>query len=463
MNANARGMSCVVADADNLAARDAAALWHPATHFHDLERLPPSIVTRAQGAWLFDDRGNRILDAIASWWTSVHGHCHPKIVEAIREQAGRLDHVMFAGFTHAPAVTLAERLLALAPPGYGKVFFADCGSAAIEVALKLSYQARRQNNEPRRTRFASLEGGYHGETLGALSVSGNDDYRAIFAPLLVQPLQLPAPDLRNHQHADLQGNAGADSEQADQAVALLREHGHELTALVLEPIVQCASKMRMHGAGFVRRIVTEAQALGIHVIADEIAVAFGRTGRLFASEWAGVSPDMMCLSKGLSGGQLPLSCVLVRAGFEAMFTGSPARSFLHSHTFTGNPMACAAGAASVALLTDGGVLAGLPAKIDALARCRETVAARCAAVIEHRQAGMIVALKLAAPAGTSGPADGRLSLALREEAMARGVLLRPLHDTIYWMPPYCIDDEALQLLTRVTIETIEAVLPGGGT
>lgn len=449
----------------DLLSRDAAVLWHPATHFRDLERLPPSGIASAKGAWLVDGDGRRILDAIASWWTSLHGHCHPAIVEAITTQAGTLDHVMFAGFTHEPAVALAEQLLAAAPDGYGKVFYADCGSAAVEVALKLSYQARRQRGEPQRTRFAALQGAYHGETLGALSVSGADDYRSIFAPLLVDPLYLPTPDLPDHDHADLATNAGAEHEAADRAIALLREHADELTALVVEPLIQCASKMTMHGVGFYRRLVTEAQALGIHVIADEIAVGFGRTGKLFASEWAGVTPDLLCLSKGLSGGVLPLSCVLVRAGFEDDFRGEPARSFLHSHTFTGNPIACAAGAASLRLLTEGGednVLAGLPDRIEALARCRREVAARCPAVAHHRQAGMIAAMTLETSEKRPGPADRRISLALREHAMARGVLLRPLHDTIYWMPPYCIDDEALGKLTRVTIEAIEAVLPEAG-
>jgi len=446
--------------ADDLSSRDATALWHPATHFGDLERLPPSTITRAKGVWLFDADGKRILDGIASWWTSIHGHCHPDIVAAIAEQAGRLDHVMFAGFTHPSAVELAERLLKLAPPGYGKVFYADCGSAAIEVALKLSFQSRRQTGEPKRTRFAALHGGYHGETLGALAVSGADDYRGIFAGLLTEPLYLPAPEFRWHEHAMLQTDAGADSEAADQAVALLREHADGLTALVVEPLIQCASKMRMHGVGYYQRIVREAQALGIHVIADEIAVAFGRTGRLFASSWADVTPDLMCLSKGLSGGVLPLSCVLVRQGFEEAFTGSPARSFLHSHTFTGNPIATAAGVASIKLLTEGGGLDALPERIEALARCRRRVAERCAAVVDHRQAGMIAALTVAPAPGQPGPPGGRISLALREAAMAAGVLLRPLHDTIYWMPPYCIDDAALDLLTEVTIEAIESVFPG---
>nr|MCH9680174.1 aminotransferase class III-fold pyridoxal phosphate-dependent enzyme [Deltaproteobacteria bacterium] len=286
---------------DDLAARDARVLWHPATHFQDLDRLPPTSIASARGVWLTTHDGRKILDGIGSWWTSIHGHGHPRIVEAIRDQAERLDHVMFAGFTHAPAVELAEALIDAAPEGYGKVFFADCGSAAVEVALKLSFQAHKQGGQPRRTRFAALDNSYHGETLGALAVSGSDAYRETFAPLLMKPLYLPVCSQLDHQHADLGADAGADSPQAQAAVDALTAHADELTALIVEPLVQCAGRMSMMGAGYYRRLVEHAQQLGIHVIADEIAVGFGRTGKLFASAHAGVRPDLMCLSKGLSG------------------------------------------------------------------------------------------------------------------------------------------------------------------
>lgn len=442
----------------SLVERDLRVLWHPATHFRDLDRLPPLPIASAKGVWLTTTDGRRILDAISSWWTCLHGHGHPALVAAISAQLERLDHVMLAGFTHEPAVALAEGLLRLAPGDYGKVFYADCGSAAVEVALKMSFQARQQGGEPRRTRFATLRNSYHGETLGALSVSGSDAYRALFAPLLVEPLQLPAPALPHHTHADLETDAGSDTPEADAAIALLEAHAEELTAVIVEPLVQCAGRMTMTGTGFLRRLVHTAQELGIHVIADEIAVAFGRTGRLFASTWADVAPDLLCLSKGLSGGVLPLACVLVRRGFEDDFKGEPSRSFLHSHTFTGNPIACAAGAASLKLLTEGGTLDALPERIGAVRERLNRVAETCGAVVEHRQAGMIAALRVQPGADTPMPEGGRLGLALREAALARGVLLRPLHDIVYWMPPLVIDDEALDRLADVTIETIEAVV-----
>lgn len=440
----------------SLVERDLAAVWHPASHFVDHERLPPVPIASAQGVMLKTSDGRTLIDAISSWWTCLHGHGHPAIVAAITEQAQRLDHVMLAGFTHEPAVQLAEMLLELAPGDYARVFFADCGSAAIEVAMKMSFQRRQQNGEPKRQRFAALRNSYHGETLGALGVSGNDTYRELFAPLLPDVLYLPTPAYPSHAHEDLRGALGADSPEADQAVALLHAHADELTALVMEPLVQGAGKMAMPGAGFYGRLVREAQALGIHVIADEIAVAFGRTGALFASTWAGVSPDLLCLSKGLSGGVLPLSCVVVAQGFDDGFKGGPERSFLHSHTFTGNPIACAAGVASLRLMREVR-LPDLAARVDALTRAQASVLAQCAGMIRaHRQAGMIVAFDL--DPGDRMPVDGRLSLAIREAGIAAGALLRPLHDTLYWMPPLSITDAELDALAAATVHALKAVL-----
>lgn len=441
----------------DLVDRDRAHVWHPATHFADLDRVPPVAVERASGCWLYEPGGRAILDAIGSWWTCVHGHGHPAIVAAVREQVGRLDHVMFAGFTHEPAVALAELLLAAAPAGYGRVFYADCGSAAVEVALKMSFQARQQRGEPRRTRFATLRNGYHGETLGALAVCGAGAYRDTFAPLLFPALELPAPSYDNHEHGDLAGDLGADAPETAAAVAAIEAHADELTAVVVEPLVQCAGRMTMTGAGFYRAIAAAARARGIHVIADEIAVGMGRTGRLFASTWSEVQPDLLCLSKGLAG-IVPLAAVLVQAGFEADFAGSPARSFLHSHTFTANPIACAAAVAGLKLFQETDLLARLPGRIAAIEARRRAVAAACETVVAHRQAGTIAALQVAARAGSPAARDGRPGLLLREAALARGVLLRPLHDTIYWMPPLTISDAELDTLAEATIAAIRAVL-----
>jgi len=439
--------------------RDLAVLWHPATHFDDARELAAVPIVRAEGAWLHTADGRAILDGISSWWTSVHGHGHPAIVAAIREQVGRLDHVMFAGFTHEPAIALAEGLVRTArpagAPAYGKVFFAESGSDAIEVALKLAFQWHRNRTAPRR-RFATLARGYHGETLGALALCGSAIYREPFEPLLHGALELPAPQIVAHDHAELRGDAGADTPEAERAVALIEAHAGEIAALVVEPLVQCAGRMAMPGVGFLRRVVEAAQRCGVLVVADEIAVGFGRTGRLLASEWAAVVPDLVCLGKGLSGGALPLSAVLVRAGLEDAFTGAPERAFAHSHTFCANPIACAAARASLALFETGDVLAALPTRIAAMSDARLAVAAACPAVQHHRQAGMIAAFDVAARTRT--PAGGRTSLAIRKAALARDVLLRPLGDTIYWMPPLNVAPAELARLAEVTIAVIHEVL-----
>lgn len=435
--------------------RDREALWHPATHFGDLERLPPLFISRAEGAHLFTESGEAIFDAIGSWWTSILGHNHPEVVEAVRSQVGTLDHVMFAGFTHRPAIELAEALLEAAPGDYGKVFYSDCGSASIEVALKLSYQARVLAGVPDRRRFATLANSYHGETLGALSVCGPGSYRDPFGPLLLDSVvHLPTPAPPAHRHADLERGLGAELPETKRALALLDEHASELTALVVEPIVQCAGKMAMPGAGFLAAVVERAQSLGIHVIADEIAVGFWRTGRFLASQWAGVEPDLVCLSKALSGGVLPLAATLVRRGFDEPFHGHPSRSFLHSHTFTGNPIATAAGLASLRCLQSERWQRRRAELIVLLERLADQLMAGNSRIVARRQAGTIVALDLRG----HGPSDGRLSLALRAAALRRGVLLRPLHDTIYWMVPLCSTDAELERLAEVTDDCVREVL-----
>ncbi len=448
-----------------LTERDQAVLWHPATHFGDLERTPPLAIDSARGVWLYETSGRRILDGIGSWWTSIHGHGHPHIVAAIQAQVAKLDHVMFAGFTHEPAVELGERLLALAPSDaavrYGKVFYSDCGSAAVEVALKLSFQARVQRGEAGRRKFAALHRSYHGETLGALSVCGSSDWREPFSPLLCEPIYLPAPAFADHEHGDLdpggpRAELGADTAEADAAVRLLEAHASELSACVIEPLIQCAGRMSMPGVGYYRRIVDVCRRLDIHVIADEIAVGFGRTGKLFASEWAGRAPDLLCLSKGLSGGVLPLAATLIRAGFENDFRGDPGRSFAHSHTFTGNPITCAAARASLQVFEYEQTFAALPERIERMAALRRALVEQHPQIVDSRQAGLVAALTVDRE---RGPADGRLSLALRAAALARGVLLRPLHDTIYWMPALNIGIDDLELLAAVTGEVIDEVLP----
>lgn len=441
---------------DRLTERDAAAVWHPATHFDDLAACPVIGVASAQGPWLHTVDGARILDAIASWWTSAHGHRPPEVMQAIAKQLESLDHVMFAGFTHATAVELAEALLEAAGPRFARVFYADSGADAVEVALKMCVQYHAQSGAPARRRFAALAHGYHGETLGALSTCGSALYRAPFADLLHDAVFLPTPSFASHRHAALASDLGADADETEAALGLLDAHGDELAALIVEPAVQCAGQMRMPGSGYLRRIVARARERGVLVVADEIAVGLGRTGRMFAHAWSGAVPDLLCVGKALSGGALPLSAVVMSREIEAAFHGPVAHAFAHSHTFCGNPLATAAGVASLALLRRHLAGPAIDHAIAGLDAARERVAAACPAVVASRQAGCIVAFDLVAV--SRRPADGRIGLALRMAAQRHGVLLRPLGDTLYWMPPLLLEPEALALLESATIATIHEVL-----
>jgi len=447
----------ILNDADTWRSRDLAVLWHPCTQM--LEHpgtLPLLPVARGDGAWLVGHDGSRTLDAISSWWTNLFGHAEPRIADAIARQARTLEQVILAGCSHPPAVELAERLLAIAPREAGreplaKVFYADNGSAGVEVALKMAFHwFRNRGDEPRRTKFVALENGYHGETIGALSVGDIPLYRRIYAPLLMEALFTPSPDA--YHARDGQSATGCAEDAADALARLLDDHHGEICALILEPRVQCAGGMRMHDPVFLKRARELCDVHGVFLIADEIAVGFGRTGTMFACEQAGVMPDLLCLSKGLTGGFLPLAAVLAtQTIYDGFLDESRERAFLHSHSYTGNPLACAAALASLDIFASDDVLArnlGTAAKMATLA----APLAGHPHVADVRQAGMIVAFELTRDGNRRTPFDParRIGLHAYRAALERGVLLRPLGDILYWMPPYCIDDEQLALLATTT-------------
>ncbi len=440
--------------------RDLAVLWHPCTQMREHPGVLPLVpIERAERAWLHGYDGRRYLDGISSWWTNLHGHAEPRIAAAIARQAGTLEQVILAGFSHAPAIELAERLLRIAPrqPGrapLSKVFYADNGSAGVEVALKMAFHWFRNRGEEGRTRFIALENGYHGETLGALAVGDIPLYRRVYAPLLAEALFAPSPDA-------YMARPGETAEQcalraADALADLLDRHPGQVCALILEPRLQCAGGMRMHHPAYLRRARELCDANGVFLIADEIATGFGRTGTMFACEQAGIAPDLLCLSKGLTGGFLPLAAVLAsEALYEGFLDDSRERAFLHSHSYTGNPLACAAALASLDIFESDQVLAR---NQDTAARMA-TLAAQVGAsrhVADVRQAGMVVAFELARDGLRETPFDPSLRIGLRayRAALARGVLLRPLGDILYWMPPYCIDESQLQLLADTTAAAI---------
>jgi len=446
----------MLTEAASWRSRDLSVLWHPCTQMREHpDTLPLVPIARGEGAWLVDYDGRRYLDAVSSWWTNLFGHSESRIATAISRQAQTLEQVMLAGFSHAPAVSLAERLLQLAPrqPGrdpLAKVFYADNGSAGVEVALKMAFHYFHNRGEHRRTKFVALENGYHGETIGALAVGDIPLYRRVYAPLLSEALFAPSPDAYLAEPGE---SAAARAARAADALAdLLDRHAGEICALIVEPRVQCAGGMRMHDPSYLTRARELCDAHGVFLIADEIAVGFGRTGPMFASQDSGVMPDLLCLSKGLTGGFLPLAAVLAtQAIYDAFLDDSRERAFLHSHSYTGNPLACAAALATLDIFESDDVLA------------RNQITAKKMSVLadafrDHphvadvRQAGMVVAFELTRNGDkrTPFPAAQRVGLKAYRAALERGVVLRPLGDVLYWMPPYCVDDEQRALLAETT-------------
>jgi adenosylmethionine-8-amino-7-oxononanoate aminotransferase len=441
------------------AARSLARVWHPCTQMKDHEQLPLVPIRSAQGAWLEDFEGKKYLDAISSWWTNLFGHRHPLIVERLKAQLDRLDHVLLAGFTHEGAVTLAEKLCAIAPKGLTRCFYSDNGSSAVEVALKMSFHYWRNAGQPGKTRFIALENSYHGETLGALAVGGPSLYRDAYQPLLMQPIHVPSPDCFNR--------AGGESwedysrRQFVHMQVALERHAKEACAVIVEPLVQCAGGMRMYHPVYLRMLREACDKHGVHLIADEIATGFGRTGKMFAMEWAGVSPDLMCLSKGLTGGTLPLAVTLATEQvYQAFYADWQAgKAFLHSHSYTGNALACAAALATLEIFGQQDWMAENRNHGHLLWMSVGELLSH-PNVAEVRQQGMIVAIELAQDARKRKPypREQRRGRRAYEHALRKGVLLRPLGDVIYFMPPYILGGEEVKLMSQTAIAAInEAV------
>jgi len=443
-------------DNATLAARDLRHVWHPCTQMKDHEALPPIPVRRGAGVWLEDYDGHRYLDAISSWWTNLFGHANERISGAVAAQAARLEHVLLAGFTHEPAIAVAEQLTALAPAPLTRCFFADSGSAAVEVALKMSFHYWRNCGQGGKRRFLTLSNSYHGETLGALSVGDVALYREVYQPLLLPVVTVPSPDCYLRE-AGSSWEAHARHSMAVMEAALER-HAGELAAVIVEPLVQCAGGMRMYHPAYLQLLRAACDRHQVHLIADEIAVGFGRTGSFFACDQAGIAPDFLCLSKGLTGGYLPLSVVLsgdeVYAAFYAEYAAQ--RAFLHSHSYTGNPLACAAALATLEIFATEPVLE----RNRALAARMAARAAPLAAhpnVAEVRQCGMILAIETVRDRQTREPFPWQERRGLRayRHALSRGVLLRPLGGVIYCMPPYVISPEEIDLMIDVATECVE--------
>jgi len=423
--------------------RDLNVIWHPCTQMKDHESLPLIPVKSAKGVYLYDFEGNAYIDAISSWWVNLFGHANETINARVKAQLDTLEHVLLAGFTHAPAVELAERLVGVTPEGLSKVFFADNGSSAVEVALKMSYHYFR-NKGKNKSLFLSLTNSYHGETIGALSVGDVALYKETYEPLLIANMQVPVPR---------DATAQAAAEAVEVLEETLQKEAGRVAALIVEPLVQGAGGMHMYHPDYLKAARELTRRYGVHLIADEIMTGFGRTGTMFACEQAGIAPDFMTLSKGLTGGYMPLSVVMttdeVYGAFYCDYTEY--KAFLHSHSYTGNPLACAAALATLDIFDSTPVLeenAAKGAHMDTwLARFKTLPR-----VGNVRRRGMIAAINIEG----YRPED-RIGLQVYRYGLEHGVLLRPLGNVIYFMPPYVITFEQIDTMMQTAYDAIAAL------
>ncbi|WP_250478608.1 MULTISPECIES: adenosylmethionine--8-amino-7-oxononanoate transaminase [unclassified Caballeronia] len=423
-------------------ARSLAAVWHPCTQMKHHERVPLVPIARGKGAWLYDHEGHRYLDAISSWWVNLFGHANDDINRALKDQLDTLEHAMLAGCTHAPAVELAERLCALTDRTLGHAFFASDGASAVEIALKMSFHFWRNRGASEKREFACLANSYHGETIGALGVTDVAIFKDAYDPLI--------------RHAHVVASPAAVG--VDEAIAAMRalfgQRASQLAAVTVEPLVQCAAGMSMYDASYLTRLRALCDEFGVHLIADEIAVGCGRTGTFFACEQAGIWPDFICLSKGISGGYLPLSIVLTRDDiYAAFYDDDVTRGFLHSHSYTGNPLACRAALATLDLFDSANVLAENKRKSALLGEALRARVGGHERVKNLRNRGTIFAFDVDID-------DKTFSRRFFANALQRELLMRPIGATVYMMPPYILSDDELLLLAQRTRETLDATLAG---
>jgi adenosylmethionine-8-amino-7-oxononanoate aminotransferase len=452
----------MVTRTQQLAADDKAYVWHPFTQMADYVAGEPLIIERGEGSYLIDTEGRRYLDGVSSLWVTVHGHRKAELDAAIVDQLGRIAHSTLLGIANVPSIELARRLVAVAPPGLTKVFYAENGASAVEIALKMAFQYWQLRGEPGRTRFVSLENAYHGDTLGAVSVGGIDLFHARFRPLLFPTFRAPSP----YCYRCPLGATHPDCRLAcaEELGRLLAAHRGEVAAVIVEPLVQAAGGMLTQPPGYLRRVRELCDQHDVLLIVDEVATGFGRTGRLFACEHERVTPDLLVLGKGITGGYLPLSAVLTTQAIYDAFLGEYAelKHFFHGHTYTGNPLCCAVALANLDLFEREGTLAKLAPKIEQLAQGLERFR-QLAHVGEVRQRGFMVGIELVAERETRTPypVEARVGWRVIAAARRRGAVLRPLGDVIVLMPPLSISEAELDELLAITYASIVEVTEAG--
>ena len=435
-------------------------IWHPCSQMKDYETLPPIVIERGEGINLYDINGKCYKDVISSWWCNLLGHANQRINAAVKKQIDSLEHVIFANFTHKPAITLCQELAKVLPEGLCKFNFADNGSAAIEMALKMSFQYHYQTGHPEKKRFMALTDAYHGETIGALSVGGVDLYSELYKPILLDVVRIEGPDCFRCPYNQCRENCNCECfKNAEKA---FEEYGKETAAIIVEPLLQGSAGMKIYPPLYLKKLRDLCDKFNVHLIADEIATGYGRTGKMFAFNHADVSPDIMCLSKGLTGGYMPMSiAVTTQEIYDAFYDDYlKGKAFMHSHTYAGNPLACSAAVEVLKILREENIIAQANKKALYFNKIIKEKFLPLENVGEVRSIGLINAIELVKDKKTKEPPDyrKRTGYGIYKKALEKGVLLRPLGDVIYFNPPLVIEENDMDYVTDIALECTREIL-----
>ncbi|GAA0772936.1 adenosylmethionine--8-amino-7-oxononanoate transaminase [Clostridium subterminale] len=437
--------------------RDLEYIWHPCAQMKDYEELNPIVIEKGEGVWLYDINGNKYLDCISSWWTNTLGHSNKRINEAIKNQIDDIEHVIFANFSNKPAIDLAEKLVAITPKGLNKVFYSDNGSSAVEIALKMSFHYNMQRNKTKKKKFVALSDAYHGETLGALSVCDIDAFNMIYKPLLLDTLRIDGPDCYRCKYGCNREQCNAECFETMEKC--LNENHEEISAVIVEPMVQGAAGMKIYSPIYLKKLRNLCDKYDVHLIVDEIAMGFGRTGEMFACNHADISPDFMCLSKGISAGYMPMSVVMTTNEIYNCFYGDyyERKSFLHSHTYAGNAMACAIALENLKIFEEDRIIENNKEKGKLIKELTLEKAKSCKYVGEVRSIGMITAIEIVKDIDTKEryPWQSRVGYEIYKIALRKGLLLRAMGDVLYFIPPYVINKDEIEFMINTCFECIK--------
>ncbi|GFZ30202.1 adenosylmethionine-8-amino-7-oxononanoate aminotransferase [Clostridium zeae] len=437
--------------------KDLKYIWHPCSQMKDYEELNPIIIEKGEGVWLYDIEGNKYLDCISSWWTNTLGHSNKRINEAIKKQIDSIEHVIFANFSNKPAIELAEKLVNITPEKLTKVFFSDNGSSAVEIALKMSFHYNMQKGKTKKKRFVALSDAYHGETLGALSVCDIDAFNMIYKHLLLDTLRVDGPDCYRCRYNCTRDSCNA--ECFDKMKKCIIENHEEISAVIVEPMVQGAAGMKIYSPNYLKKLRELCNIYEIHLIADEIAMGFGRTGEMFACNHAKISPDFMCLSKGISAGYMPMSVVMTTEKIYDCFYGdyNERKSFLHSHTYSGNAMGCAIALENIKIFEEDNIIESNRTKAQLIRELTLEKSKYSKHVGEVRSIGMITAIEIVKDRHTKElySWDMRVGYEIYKIAISKGLLLRPIGNVLYFIPPYIINEEEIKFMVNTCFQSIE--------